>query len=419
MRIENITGLESIKVIFNDIIETGQEVVGWGATDRAMQLLPKFTKKYIKKREERGIMARQFYIEGNKKLETTASRWKKVPREFFMPATTLVYGDRVALMMWFSKPISAILIKNREIAEAYRHHFEFIWKTRIFTLDEILPAPSLKNLINNLFHQSKYHLVDRQDFYVIKRVKEANDYLTRIILLPPGIKTAMDFTGIGEFKIMSPHPDFEEANIEIKGGLVPGQQGFSGINNALKFCYYTKREVRVGQSEFYEEKFKSSGEPKFKVVKSNGWGFYHNLVNRSNEWLCLVLKAKLHPLKKVILKDKLSRFSVKEKKSVKDLFDKIKLKGDYVFKEDLSLINQVIEFDPDKTAPVLIEALNLRNSGNHEACTVFALLLKIGRKFPERMRKHIKSAIINKSAPEYYLKQLKIKLSKIRNNYAI
>ncbi len=46
MKVKTIVGLKSIKTVFNDIIKTGEEILGWGATDRAAQLLPKFTKEY-------------------------------------------------------------------------------------------------------------------------------------------------------------------------------------------------------------------------------------------------------------------------------------------------------------------------------------------------------------------------------------
>lgn len=411
MGVDVITGLEGIKVVFNDIIDTEQEVVGWGATDRAAQLLPKFTKEYIKRREERGISARQLYVEGSGKLETKMSRWKKIPRGYSLPATTLIYGDRVAIMMWFSKPVMAILIKNRELAQAYKNHFEFLWRTRVFTFDEILRTDVLKNLLKELFG-GKYVIVDRQDHYVMRRFKESGSRIVRVVLLPPKVKTASDFTGIKEFSIVSPHPEYEEATVEIKGGIVPGLKGLDRVKGAIKFCYYTKQDVKVGQKRYYEEAFKSTHEPRFKVVRSNGWGFYHNLVNKSNEWICLVLEAKLHPAKTPDFKRLAAKFAPSERKVANQLLDKIELKGDRIFKEEMKLVERALRLDPESLTPILIEALNVKNRGNHEPCTVFALLLKLGRMHPEDTLRHISKALEGKSAPVYYLRELQRKISK-------
>jgi len=91
--------------------------------------------------------------------------------------------------------------------------------------------------------------------------------------------------------------------------------------------------------------------------------------------------------------------------------NQIESKGDYIFKENLFLINQVMKFDPNKLIPLLIAALNIKDSGNHEACTVFALLLKIGKKFPDKVKNYILNAKKDKSAPDYYLQKLETKIS--------
>lgn len=410
MKVKTITGLKSIKTVFNDILKTGEEILGWGATDRAAQLLPKFTKEYLRKREEKNITARQIYVENSPKLESRISKWKKMPGDFNLPATTLIYGNKVAIMMWFSKPIVAILIENKELAQAYRNYFEFIWETKIFNLEEILKTQILNTLVKTLFRDDKTQIVNRKNYYLLKKQIEDGDKITRIILLPPGIKTASDFTGIKEFNLMSPHSEYEEATIEIKGGLMPGRQGFSKIKSALKFSYYTKSDIKPGQKKYYEEIFKSTHEPKFKVVKSNGWGFYHNLTNRTNEWLCLILEAKL--LNQRAPNIILSSFPSSEKATINNLIQTLKSKGDYIFKEDSNLVEEIINLDPSKIVPILIELLNIKNRGNHEPCTVFALILKIGKKNKATIIKLLKTALNNGSAPKFYLKELLQKLIK-------
>ncbi len=126
--IEVYEGTEGIKTVFNDILKEGKNFVGFGATDRAHTLLPEFTRMYLRDRERKNIRARQFYPEGSKVLESKLSTFKTIPKEFSGPATTLIYGEKVAIFMWFIEPPVVVLIKNKEAARAYRNQFEFMWK---------------------------------------------------------------------------------------------------------------------------------------------------------------------------------------------------------------------------------------------------------------------------------------------------
>ena len=44
----------------------------------------------------------------------------------FNPTNTFVYGNKVVIVTWGS-PVTAVMIKNNEIAETYRNHFEHLW----------------------------------------------------------------------------------------------------------------------------------------------------------------------------------------------------------------------------------------------------------------------------------------------------
>ena len=126
--IEVYEGKEGIKTIMSDLLKEGKEFVGFGATDRASVLLPEFTKRYLKEREKKKIKARQIYPKGERILPSKLSTFKAIPKEFCGPATTLIYGNKVALFMWFIEPPVVVLIKNKEAAQAYKNQFEFMWK---------------------------------------------------------------------------------------------------------------------------------------------------------------------------------------------------------------------------------------------------------------------------------------------------
>ena len=126
--IEVYEGNEGIKTVMIDILKEKKDFVVFGGTDRASVLMPEFTRRYLKEREKRKINSRQLYSQGAKVLISKSSQFKAVPKEFSGPATTLIYGDKVAIFMWFIDPAIVVLIKNKEAAKAYKNQFEFMWR---------------------------------------------------------------------------------------------------------------------------------------------------------------------------------------------------------------------------------------------------------------------------------------------------
>ena len=127
-KINIMEGPEGLKTVMNDMIRTGKEIVTFGASDRVYEHLPKFViDKYLEERRKKKIAARQFYYEGTKVLKSPYSEFRKLPKEFSTPTTTLVYGNKISIWIWQPVPM-AIMIESDDLAKAYRHYFELLWK---------------------------------------------------------------------------------------------------------------------------------------------------------------------------------------------------------------------------------------------------------------------------------------------------
>jgi len=126
--VRTFEGRAGIKTVLSDILRQGSEIVGFGATDRMVHLFPEFAGRYLRERERRGITSRQFFAQGDPILPCKLTRYKMIPREFASPASTVIYGNKVAILLWFTEPPVAVLIENRDAATAYRNKFEFMWK---------------------------------------------------------------------------------------------------------------------------------------------------------------------------------------------------------------------------------------------------------------------------------------------------
>lgn len=280
-----------------------------------------------------------------------------------------------------------------------------------YKINDILNSNLVKTLIKNIFDKKEIEVIERPASFIIRLKNEPEDRIFRIILLPPHGFTA------NKIDETTPHPEVRKAKIEIKGGVRPDKAGFNLLKNVIRYQFYTTRNIKITEDELYpkisgqnyKEEIKSSKQ-KFFVVEENGLGFYHSLVNLSNEWILLILEKELRLQKIPDLQSKLNPLYKNQQKIFTTLYDKILLFGDVIFDKEEQLIEEICNFDVEKATLPLIEMLNVIETGKHEPCTVYAIILKIGKK-NKKVIDYLKEAVKSKTAPKYYLEELIKKLS--------
>jgi len=120
-------GKEGLKTIFEDQLSS-KEILILGASPKAYEILQFYFKWYDKTRKQKKIKTR--IIATDKKLQESKiplAEIKYLPEKYANPVSVNIYEDKTAIILWASEPI-AILIKNKEIAEAYKTYFELMWK---------------------------------------------------------------------------------------------------------------------------------------------------------------------------------------------------------------------------------------------------------------------------------------------------
>jgi sugar-specific transcriptional regulator TrmB len=125
--VELFKGKEGIKSVFKDILDEGKENWVCGAAEKFEELLPIFSKQYLRQINEKKMVEKIIFEEGTKvDIETNKGEYKFLSKEHDVPTSFNVYGDKVALFIW-NTPMFAILIKSPEIAKTYKKYFEFLW----------------------------------------------------------------------------------------------------------------------------------------------------------------------------------------------------------------------------------------------------------------------------------------------------
>ena len=137
--VEVFKGNEGLKYFLKDIIKVGKVVLITGIDDQKYQeALPFFMKQYFRDLKKNKIKERVITVKRkgvflfSKELAPTTD-YHFLEATQFNPTNTFIYGNKVVIVTWGS-PVTAVMIKNNEVADTYRSHFEHLWKVASKTL---------------------------------------------------------------------------------------------------------------------------------------------------------------------------------------------------------------------------------------------------------------------------------------------
>jgi hypothetical protein len=269
---------------------------------------------------------------------------------------------------------------------------------------DILSAPIMRTAIRNVLGGKPIYVAERPGAYVLSIENEPSDHCKRIIILKP-----RGFTSNSPSELSS-HPEASEATIEIKGAVRPGNKGYFPIKNCIEFVHRYKDGAEIERDYPYASASGAFREIKtsrtrFKAVKRNYYGFYHNLINLTDEWLILFLNKKLNLTKQVDY-SLIERVGKEQRDALYNFARWVKDRGDEVFVSRPDVVKHVCSMDPRVSIPALITLLNIEEKGRHEQCTVFATILKVAKKHPALAYRLLKKAKEEEAAQPYYLHEL-------------
>jgi sugar-specific transcriptional regulator TrmB len=128
-------GLAGIKSITDDMLREGKDIVAFGIPKDMATRIASFATMFHKKRIAKKINMKHLYdadardrIMYLNTLPHTEAAF--IQHEYASPATTTIYGEKVAFYIWSDPPVS-ILIESKRMAEQYRKYFEILWKMSI------------------------------------------------------------------------------------------------------------------------------------------------------------------------------------------------------------------------------------------------------------------------------------------------
>jgi len=285
-----------------------------------------------------------------------------------------------------------------------------------FSFQEIIKSSLFKETVKKFLGGENFEIVVRPACFFIRLKNEDTKFIKRIMVFPPH-----GFTG-DEIDLLNPHPETRKARVKILGKINPFKKGFKPLIREIRLDFSPIRNIPTEKTSLYSrfskkycQSYLKSWKNWFYVVKENGWGNFHSLINLSSEWVIVFLEKEFIDQKNINITPYLKQLSNTKADKLEQDMEKIKNIGDLIFKEK-TFVSKILEFPEKILVPILIQMLNVKETGKHENCTFFAFLLKIGKKDNKLVLEEVKKAIKLKLAPYYYLEDLENKLTKLKTN---
>lgn len=126
-------GKKGLKSIFEDILNhPNQEFLVMGASGKFKEIFGAYFIHWQNRRVANKIKQRIIYSESVRKekreKELRLAEIKYSPETTIAPATTFIYGDKIAIILWSEIPL-AFLMRSKNVADSYRVFFHLVWNS--------------------------------------------------------------------------------------------------------------------------------------------------------------------------------------------------------------------------------------------------------------------------------------------------
>lgn len=136
-KIEVYEGVEGMKTILNEVLRIEKkELIVYGSSKSSFEVMPLFMENWHNRRIQQKLKVRIIYNQ----TEKTEKRIKKfdhtlklmevrfLPVEATTPTATLIYANKIALIVLLKDEPYATLIESKELKKNYEEYFENIWR---------------------------------------------------------------------------------------------------------------------------------------------------------------------------------------------------------------------------------------------------------------------------------------------------
>lgn len=118
------------KDVINELLEKGGESLVIGVDEKEfMKVDPIIMEQFFNQMKKNKFKERILVREGDTYLpaQKETTQYKFLPKDFFDPTSTFIYGDKVAIVI-FTEPLYGMIIESKALSRTYRKQFNLLWK---------------------------------------------------------------------------------------------------------------------------------------------------------------------------------------------------------------------------------------------------------------------------------------------------
>lgn len=284
-----------------------------------------------------------------------------------------------------------------------------------FAHDMLSSWPPLKQVRSHIFGNAEIEIVQRVSCVLIRKRLERGMKIRRLLLISP-----FGFSGTNASKL-DPHPESRWTRAKILGGINAEKRGFSNPGRSVTYLYSTGRVLDEvdgsGAASFTSARCSAkrvAWKQWFYSYRENGEGFFHSFRSESPLWIAIIIEKRLTENNHVDFEKLRQELVMSVDPRTVELLARVQLRGSAVFDLDPSAVTELLRLDPRTTIPCFLKMLNIQETGRHENCTFFALLLKAAKTDPSYALREVSAAKKMHRAPSFYLDQLIQKISRLQ-----
>ncbi len=126
------TGKKGLRTVAEDVIMEGSELLVFGAEGEFARLFRNYYRNWNRRRAAARMHMKVVYSDRLRKEKSPRldpfAEMRFSSSLYDVPATTWVYGDSIAVIVWSGHPVIT-LIRNAKVASGYRKFFRELWRS--------------------------------------------------------------------------------------------------------------------------------------------------------------------------------------------------------------------------------------------------------------------------------------------------
>jgi sugar-specific transcriptional regulator TrmB len=122
-------GKKGIRTIFEDILKYRENLV-FGSHGRFKDVMGPFFKQYQRRKKSLNINTKLLLSERLRKsdiVKSTPGEHRFLKKEYDSPVSTIIYGDKTAIIIWADEPIGFV-VAGKEVASSFQNYFKIMWE---------------------------------------------------------------------------------------------------------------------------------------------------------------------------------------------------------------------------------------------------------------------------------------------------